>query len=157
MLQVQSENPMVERGSIWTTHFKFGLMVVTWSIPSGLAGSRIIRTISQSARKWRLMAETGTTQFAQWNDRLFVRKKIRKGKRISTLPPSHIFVFGLGFIVNFVRLLPSQPIPWGFRELHGCPIQECKGQQTFSLFLSFFSKFRCDHNLPHTLNMAICR
>ena len=88
MLQVQSENPMVERGSVRTTHFKFGLMVVTWSIPSGLPGSRIIRTISQSARKWRLMAETGTTQFAQWNDLLFVRKKTRWGKRISTLPPS---------------------------------------------------------------------
>lgn len=74
---------MVVRGSVWRTHFNFGLMVVTWSIPSGLPGSRIITTISQSAWKWRLMAETGTTQFAQWNALLFVRKKIRWGKRIS--------------------------------------------------------------------------
>lgn len=90
MLQVQSENPMVVRGSVWTTHFKFGLMVVKWSIPSGLPGSRITRTISQSARKWRLMAETGTTQFAQWNDLLFVRKKIRWGS-------------------EFLRYLPVKP------------------------------------------------
>lgn len=88
---------MVVRGSVWTTHFEFGLMVVTWSIPSGLPGSRISRTISQSARKWRLMAETGTKQFAQGDALLFVRKKIRWEKRISTLSsqsnpasPSHL-------------------------------------------------------------------
>lgn len=34
------------------------------------------------------MAETGTTQFAQGNALLFVRKKIRWGKQISTLSPS---------------------------------------------------------------------
>ena len=34
------------------------------------------------------MAETGTTQFAPGNALLFVRKKIRWGKRISTLSPS---------------------------------------------------------------------